>query len=175
MIAISRPTYDPLSKYGSTMRTDVRYTPSDVFVTFPRPTPCEALNVVGKSLDSTRREIMLRRELGLTKLYNLVNDSDLVGDPDVERMRQLHVDLDEAVAAAYGWSDVPLDHGFHTYRQARRWTIGSAARVELMDRLLEENQRRAAEEAKASALTGRKSAGRRKRVEPEAQEAMFDV
>ena len=44
----------------------------------------------------------------------------------------------------YGWSDVPLDHGFHTYRQMERWTVSPAARVEILDRLLEENHRRAA-------------------------------
>ncbi len=49
-----------------------------------------------------------------------------------------------SVMAAYGWGDVPLDHGFHTYRQMTRWTVSPAARVEILDRLLEENHRRAA-------------------------------
>ena len=62
---------------------------------------------------------MLRRDLGLTKLYNLVNDPDTPDavDPDVARLRQIHVELDHAVMDAYGWGDVELDHGFHTYRQ----------------------------------------------------------
>lgn len=89
---------------------------------------------------------MLRRALGLTKLYNLVNDPDIAdaSDPDVARMREIHVELDEAVMAAYGWDDVPLHHGFHTYRQMTRWTVSPEARVEILDRLLEENHRRAA-------------------------------
>ena len=45
---------------------------------------------------------------------------------------------------AYGWGDVALGHGFHTYRLMRRWTVSPAARVEILDRLLEENHRRAA-------------------------------
>lgn len=45
---------------------------------------------------------------------------------------------------SYGWGDVTLDHGFHTYRQMTRWTVSPAARVEILDRLLEENHRRAA-------------------------------
>ena len=65
---------------------------------------------------------MLRRELGLTKLYNLVNDPDYTDD-DIKRMREIHVELDQAVMDAYGWGDVELDHGFHTYRQMRRWTV----------------------------------------------------
>ncbi len=59
-------------------------------------------------------------------------------------MRAIHVELDQAVMDAYGWTDVPLDHGFHTYRQMQRWTVSPAARVEILDRLLEENHRRAA-------------------------------
>jgi hypothetical protein len=86
---------------------------------------------------------MLRRGLGLTMLYNLVNDPDYTDD-DIVRMREIHVDLDQAVMDAYGWSDVPLDHGFHTYRQMQRWTVSPAARVEILNRLLEENLRRAA-------------------------------
>ena len=67
-------------KYGSGMRNDPRYTPSDVFETFPRPEPTDRLAEVGRTLDTERREIMLRRELGLTKLYNLVNDPDYTDD-----------------------------------------------------------------------------------------------
>ncbi|MBL3668429.1 SAM-dependent DNA methyltransferase [Streptomyces sp. M2CJ-2] len=140
-------------KYGSGMRNDPRYTPSDVFETFPRPKPTEQLAEIGKALDTERQEIMLRRGLGLTKLYNLVNDPEIYGsaDPDIARLRQIHVALDEAVTDAYGWDDVPLDHGFHTYRQMRRWTVDPAARVEILDRLLEENHRRAAAQGEASA------------------------
>ncbi|MGB8384944.1 MAG: DNA methyltransferase, partial [Dermatophilaceae bacterium] len=108
--------------YGSTLETRVRYTPSDVFETYPRPEPSAWLDAIGRTLDTDRREIMLRRQLGLTKLYNLVNDPDITesADPDVARMRAVHVELDTAVMAAYGWNDVPLDHGLHTYRQMQR-------------------------------------------------------
>ncbi|WP_280365658.1 DNA methyltransferase [Nocardia abscessus] len=132
-------------KYSSTMRTDINYSPSDVFETFPRPTPTARLAEIGRTLDRERREIMLRRDLGLTKLYNLVNDPETPdSDLDVARLREIHVELDEAVMAAYDWGNIALDHGFHTYRQMRRWTVSPTARVEILDRLLEENQRRAA-------------------------------
>ncbi|WP_280265619.1 Eco57I restriction-modification methylase domain-containing protein [Nocardia wallacei] len=133
-------------KYSSTMRTDINYSPSDVFETFPRPQNHDQLAEIGQTLDTERREIMLRRNLGLTKLFNLVNDPGITdgSDPDIARLRQIHVELDNAVAAAYGWDDILLDHGFHTYRQMQRWTVSPAARVELLDRLLEENHRRAA-------------------------------
>jgi len=140
--------------YGSTLETRVRYTPSDVFETFPRPRPIDELHEIGKILDVERREIMLRRQLGLTKLYNLINDPEIAdaADVDVARLRQIHVELDHAVMEAYGWGDVPLDHGFYTYRQMQRWTVSPAARVEILDRVLEENHRRAAAQGDAPAI-----------------------
>jgi hypothetical protein len=127
--------------YGSGMRNDARYTPSDVFETFPRPESNDLLERSGRMLDEERREIMLRRNLGLTKLYNLVNDPTATdaADPDAARLRTVHVALDQAVAKAYGWDDLVLDHGFHEYRHAVRWSISPAARVESLDRLLLEN------------------------------------
>jgi type I restriction-modification system DNA methylase subunit len=138
-------------KYGSGMRKDPRYTPSDVFETFPRPESDAGLASIGELLDRERREIMLRRELGITKLYNLVNDPGLddSSDLDIARLRQVHVQLDEAVIAAYGWVNIELAHGFHTYRQMTRWTVSPAARVEILDRLLAENLRRAAAQEKS--------------------------
>ena len=135
-------------KYSTTMRTDVHYAALDAFLTFPRPEPTGRLADVGRRLDSERQEIMLRRELGLTKLYNLVNDPDYA-DNDIDRMRQIHVELDQVVMEAYGWDDVELDHGFHTYRQMRRWTVSPAARVKILDLLLEENLQRAAAHGEA--------------------------
>ncbi len=142
-------------KYGSGMRNDPRYTPTDVFETFPRPEPTPELDAIGRTLDAERREIMLRQQWGLTKLYNLVNDPGLASgqDADVDRMRAIHVELDAAVAAAYGWNDLDMERGFHEYRGMTRWTIPPATRMEVLDRLLEENHRRAAAEAAAASGT----------------------
>lgn len=158
--------------YGSTLgHNTVRYAPSDVFVTLPRPEPTRWLECVGQTLDEERRKIMLRRRLGLTKLYNLVNDPAITdrADPDVDCLRAIHIELDEAVMDAYGWSDISLDHSFHTYRQMERWTVSPAARVEILDRLLEENHRRAAAEAAASpkkTTNGRKTKAASQGMEP---------
>jgi hypothetical protein len=133
-------------KYGTTMRIDPTYTPSTVFETFPRPEISNVLSGIGRTLDAERREIMVRRGLGLTDLYNLVNDPETPdsADRDVARVRKIHVELDHAVMDAYGWGGVPLDHGYHSWRQMTRWTVGPKVRVEILDLLLEENHRRAA-------------------------------
>lgn len=150
-IISSSPHQMWLLKYGLSIGKAPRYTPSDVFETFPRPTVTGRLTDVGDVLESERRGIMLRRHIGLTKLYNRVNDPDVAdsADADVKRVREIHVELDHAVMDAYGWGDVPLEHGFHTYRQMRRWTVSPAARVEILDRLLAENHRRAAAQGEA--------------------------
>jgi hypothetical protein len=72
---------------------------------------------------------------------------------------------------AYGWSDIVLDHGFHTYRQMERWTVSPAARVEILDRLLEENHRRAAAEAAASPK--KPARGRKAKSMSEGMETLF--
>ena len=140
--------------HSTTMRLDPSYAPSAAFKTFARPESTDWLDKTGRMLDTERRDIMLRRQLGLTKLYNLVNDPDVSdeADEDVARMRAIHVELDQSVMDAYGWGDVPLDHGLHTYRQMQRWTVSPAARVEILDRLLEENHRRAAAQGDETVL-----------------------
>ncbi|WP_454132223.1 type IIL restriction-modification enzyme MmeI [Microbacterium lacticum] len=143
-------------KYSGAMKNDLSYSPSDVFLTLPQPTTTRRMEQIGAVLDEERREIMLRRNLGLTKIYNLVHDSRIVDDKDVERLRAIHVEIDDATVEAYGWDDIQLDHGFHSYRQNERWTVGAAARIEIVDRLLEENLRRAgtADQARIGSPSG---------------------
>ena len=42
--------------------------------------------------------------------------------------------MDIAVAAAYGWSDLNLEHGFHETKQGIRFTICESARREVLAR-----------------------------------------
>jgi hypothetical protein len=118
---------------------------------------------------------MQRRNLGLTKLYNLVNDQNVAGDADVSLMRHIHRDLDVAVMEAYGWGDVDLDHGFYMNKKVERWTVCPAARQEILDRLLEENHRRAAVEKEngTSGSSKRTSGSKQAPQLVTAQEKMF--
>jgi hypothetical protein len=113
---------------------------------------------------------MIRREIGLTNLYNRINDPSISGDADVDLLRQIHVELDTIVLESYAWSDVLPEHGFHEFRGVVRWTISPKARVEVLDRLLEENHRRAALEV-ASGAKAKKSGKRKSSVEQ--GEALF--
>jgi hypothetical protein len=98
---------------GSSMRNDLRYTPSDCFETFPFPdartlAADTALERVSKRLYETRAGFMVATNQGLTKTYNaLANVDDR--SPAVAQLRELHEQLDRAVLDAYGMPsmDVP--------------------------------------------------------------------
>ncbi|WP_328865169.1 Eco57I restriction-modification methylase domain-containing protein [Streptomyces sp. NBC_00304] len=135
-------------RYSSTMRRDINYSPSDVFLTLPRPVSSSDMEHLGGRLDAERSELMIDRGWGLKTAYNHVHDpSDR--DPRVQALRELHAEIDVAVLAAYGWSDLDLGIGHHPTKIGTRWTVSKEARFELLDRLLEENQRRAALEGGA--------------------------
>ena len=87
---------------SSTLETRLRYTPTTVFATFPWPTdPSEqthaAIGSASHDLYQLRSALCEEHKLGLTALYNLMDDGgfkDLV---------TAHRRLDEAVAVSYGW------------------------------------------------------------------------
>jgi hypothetical protein len=88
---------------------------------------------------------MLTRQEGLTKTYNRFHDTDETS-ADIRTLRQLHVEMDQAVAASYGWTDLDLGHGFHQTKQGLRYTLSEVARREALGRLLKLNHERHAEE-----------------------------
>jgi hypothetical protein len=150
-------------EYASSMRTDVRYTPTDCFETFPFPAKLSpSLEQIGERYYSHRRKIMLDREEGLTKTYNRFHDPDDTAD-DIAKLRQLHVEMDQAVAVAYGWTDLDLGHGFHETRQGVRYTISEPARREVLARLLKLNHERYAEEVRQG-LHEQKKGGKGTRI-----------
>jgi hypothetical protein len=74
--------------------------------------------------------------------------------------------MDQAVAAAYDWSDLDLGHVFHETKQGVRYTISESARLTVLDRLLALNHQRYEEEVKAGLHEkGAKKAKKAKRAE----------
>jgi hypothetical protein len=150
----SAPHYWWAIKWASSMRTDLRYTPSDVFETLPFPSMTEAMRHCGNTLHQARSEFMLARNLGLTKTYNLVH-SPVCTDLEVKRLRDIHREIDAAVCDAYGWDDLLLEHDHYETRQGVRYTVSPAAQVELVDRLLELNFSRHGEEVASGGSASR--------------------
>lgn len=133
---------------GSTLKSDLRYTPTDCFETFPLPADDRRVAEVMRDLQALRTDLMHARSHGVTALYNVVHDSRCL-DAEVEALRSLHEALDAAVAAAYRWSDLNIAYGFHQMEEGLRWTFAEETRVELIDRLGELNAERAQTEAAA--------------------------
>jgi hypothetical protein len=97
---------------SSSMKTDLRYSASDCFETFPFPHPdpksvIPELETLGEALYTARAAYMLNTDQGLTKTYNALKDPTNT-DPRILALRAQHEQLDAAVLAAYGWSDIPV-------------------------------------------------------------------
>ncbi|MCD0459556.1 Eco57I restriction-modification methylase domain-containing protein [Roseiconus lacunae] len=124
--------YRPLT---SSMRTDVRYSPTDVVETFPWPAMLGNLDDIGERYFTHRKALMLEYSEGLTKAYNRFHDKSDESQ-QIRQWRDLQVELDQAVATEYDFQDLPLDHDFHTTDRGVRFTISAEAQAEVLNRLL---------------------------------------
>jgi hypothetical protein len=150
--------------FGSSMKDDLRYTPTDCFETFPFPPDWkenEALERIGEEYYQFRADLMIRNNEGLTKTYNRFHDK-YEDDAEIQKLRELHAQMDRAVLDAYGWVDLQPVHDFILdYEESEeelesgktrkkkepwryRWT--DDFRDEVLARLLELNRQRAEEE-----------------------------
>lgn len=131
----------------------------------------DRLETLGAKLDSDRRELMLKLNIGLTKLYNLYHKPELslaaivkeAKCPETDAnwaiekiiaLRTLHKTIDETVRDAYRWQDIPLQHGFYELEflpenDRVRYTVSNTARKLILSELLKLNHTRHAEELAA--------------------------
>ena len=83
---------------SSTLEDRIRYTPTSAFETFPWPSgDVSEVGDAASRVIARRGEICIQQDIGLTQLYNQVDDGAWTD------LRDLHRELDEAVALAYGW------------------------------------------------------------------------
>jgi hypothetical protein len=153
--------------HSSTLRRDINYSPSDCFETFPFPPFLVSLESIGERYQSHRRDVMAARREGLTGTYNRFHSPHEVSR-DIATLRALHVEMDYAVSAAYGWLDLDLGHGFHETKHGSRYTIAEAAQRKVLDLLLALNHERYAQEQAAvhSAPTRKPKARKRAPAQP---------
>lgn len=207
------------------MKTDLRYTPTDVFETFPFPQNLspqkeQQLEAIGDAYHEHRRQLMLGMQLGLTKTYNLFHSNAITAESinsidkqvvflqkhlektantipfevavqGILKLRELHVQMDEAVLAAYGWSNdelkitnydttsgavirnsqlkIDLKHDFYDVdylpeNDRVRFTIHPVARKEILKRLLELNHKIHKEEKGGWLLNKKKTVSKKLNV-----------
>ncbi len=123
---------------------DPRYNKTRCFDPFPFPVCSEKLKerirALAEELDAHRKRAQAKHGVGLTDMYNVlekVRAGDALSDKEkalheralIGTLKQLHDDLDAAVAEAYGWP----------------WPMSVA---EILERVVALNKERAAEEAR---------------------------
>lgn len=140
------------------------------------------LETIGEAYHEHRRKLMLGMQLGLTKTYNLFHSNAvtklIINEKDKQvaslqkhlektddtisfdeaikgilKLRELHIQMDEAVLDAYGWNDIALKYDFYEVdylpeNDRVRFTIHPDARKEVLKRLLELNHKVYEEEIK---------------------------
>lgn len=131
--------------FASSMHGFLRYAPQDSFVTFPMPSWSDRLEATGEKYFASRQNLMASRLEGLTKTYNRLHDHQ-EADPEIRSLRELHTKLDHEVLAGYQWDDIDLQHGFRETSSGLRFTVSAQAEREILERLLELNHQRFAEE-----------------------------
>ena len=145
--------------FGSSLKDDLLYTPSDCFETFPFQPGWKTngvLDAAGKAYHHHRAALMIGNNEGLTKTYNRFHDPNEMS-PAIQALRDLQTAMDRAVLEAYGWSDVPTDCEFlldyeideeswGTKKKPYRYRWPDEVHDEVLSRLLELNARRSEQE-----------------------------
>ena len=104
------------------MKTDTGYAPSEAFCPFALP--YDPMNgghpgLASLALDSSERREQVRCEMGvgITDCSLLLHDRRRT-DTSLSELRHLTKEVDNAVAAAYGWTGLDFGHGFHETNKA---------------------------------------------------------
>lgn len=150
-----------LRKYASTMKTDIRYIPTDCFQTFPLPNDFQSnqkLAEIGKIYYEYRSTLLNKYPGGLTKLYNQFHDPDNHKDYIVQ-LRKLHRQMDNEVKKSYGWSNKEITYNFlldyklsedesSKKKKPFRYTFEEEVKNYFFELLLKENREKYEEEVR---------------------------
>jgi hypothetical protein len=151
---------------SSTMGATLRYAITDCISTYPfslAHLESEYAARLSEEYLGCRSRLSRRMNVGYTSVYNRFHSpgSDEY-DEDIQHLRQLQIEMDQAVALAYGWSDLELDHSFYEVpylpeNDRMRFTISEPVHREVLQRLSDLNRQRYEEEVTAGLHSGRSS------------------
>jgi len=148
--------------FSSTLEERLRYTPSDCFKNFPFPENYKGnpnLEETGKRYYNYRATLMVKCNVGTTKIYNRFHDHNQ-NNSEIVQLRALHAEIDTAALRAYGWEDL-ADRAISRFIEQEpdegktpktRFDWPSEFKDEVLTRLLSLNAARAAAE-RAAGLT----------------------
>ncbi len=184
-------------KYGSTMKTDLRYTPSTVFESYPFPNSIQnslKLLELGEHFYQERSRVMVTYDIGLTNFFNIFHLSEISleksssivnNEADLEQLKkdiqithELYIKMDEQMLVEYGWDDIDLNHDFFELdflpeSDNIRFTICPDAQKEILKRLLLLNHERHEEEEKSGFLDVKKSTSKSKTEKESDEQELF--
>lgn len=180
--------YNWITKTSADFGSTGRYNVSKSFKTFPFPLLNDehrnSLSQIGVDYTDLVGSISDQLQLGLTKIFNLFNlkyltsvdiearskqsrETSEKAHQNIIKLRELQVQMDQAVLITYGWQDIGLQHDFYDVdylpeSDRTRFTIHPESRKEILKRLLDLNHRVYEEEVKAGLWDKKKSAKEKK-------------
>jgi hypothetical protein len=133
------------------------YNLTRAFATFPWPSIPVDYSIADQLYD-VRNSVGMDMNICLTDVYNAVHDPSN-NEGAIKQIRELHRELDDVVAAGYGWDNIRLDRGFHPVpflpeNDRVRFTVAEPARLEILRRLAALNDRQHKEQQTARASSG---------------------
>lgn len=118
----------------------IRYAPSKAVSTFPVPFDTAVVSSIGEEYFRYRLSCEQEHGLGLTSLYNQFHDSTIPSGW-IDRLRELHREMDRNVLSAYGWDDILLEYDFRVLERGSRYSLSDDNRMEILRRITLLNQR----------------------------------
>ena len=118
--------HEEFARYlSSSLKDDLRYNPSDCFLTFPMPSNLNevefsddefeqisnSLENIGFEYYKFRSNLLCANNEGLTNTYNRFHDPKET-DSIILQLRNLHNQMDKIVLESYGWHDILIELGF---------------------------------------------------------------
>jgi hypothetical protein len=137
----------------------------------PLPTDHSPLTTHHSLLTKSKNLEALKKHL--EKTPNTISFNEAI--QGILKLRELHVQMDEAVLDAYGWNDIQLRHDFYEVdylpeNDRIRFTIHPDARKEVLKRLLELNHKIHEEEVKAGLWDKKKNTAKKKKSKSSSSE-----
>ena len=123
---------------SGTIRTELRYSHTDCFYTFPLLPEDEELANLGKQLDQIRCSVKRSRLCSINQVMDSLNDQSDMSD-EIIFLREIHKRIDARMCELYGWQDLNIDHGFCRTGGRERFYISELQLADIKHRLLERN------------------------------------
>jgi len=117
---------------SSSLGKELRYSPTDCFFTFPLPP--NSLERPDTRFHELRGTLCRAWGVGLTQLMNAVHEPK-EKRPEIEELRDLLVQNDARILAAYGWTDLKPAREFHETPRGVRFEFPFKVQEEILGRL----------------------------------------